>query len=371
MSLSTSLNSICPYYTMFPLEFPLGVLKKAKQGQTIADPFCGRGTTLFAARIKKMRAVGIDSSPVAVAISKAKLSRVSQEEVVELCKTVINQQNIEFELPSGEFWSLAYHEKTLMDLCKLRSYLIERNGRTESAADNVLRGLLLGALHGPLNKSDVPSSFFSNQMMRTFAPKPDYAVKFWKSRKLSPPYSDIAAVIEKRAARFLSEQPISSYKVKVEQGDSRSKKSYSSVRAKIDWVVTSPPYYGMNTYEQDQWIRKWFLGGEHKPNYKTKVQLSHSSIETFSADLAKVWDNVYRHANNQLRMIVRFGSIGSRLVDYTDIIRKSLELSEADWKIMTSKAAGDSSSGRRQSLSMGPRGHSSAVQERDFYIKLR
>jgi hypothetical protein len=48
-----ALNAICPYFTMFPLEYPMRVLDPAKldgyKKPIVADPFCGRGTTIFAA----------------------------------------------------------------------------------------------------------------------------------------------------------------------------------------------------------------------------------------------------------------------------------------------------------------------------------
>jgi len=37
---------------MFPLDFPLDILRKrALPGDRVLDPFCGRGTTNFAARL--------------------------------------------------------------------------------------------------------------------------------------------------------------------------------------------------------------------------------------------------------------------------------------------------------------------------------
>jgi DNA modification methylase len=75
-----SLNAICPYFTMFPLEYPLRVLKGHRKVRPIVlDPFCGRGTTLFAARSLGLESWGIDTSPVAVAIAKAKLSNSTAE----------------------------------------------------------------------------------------------------------------------------------------------------------------------------------------------------------------------------------------------------------------------------------------------------
>ena len=45
------LNSVCPYFTMFPLTFPYKVLINAKRTDIVCDQFCGRGTTNFAARL--------------------------------------------------------------------------------------------------------------------------------------------------------------------------------------------------------------------------------------------------------------------------------------------------------------------------------
>ena len=41
------LNAVCPYFTMFPLEFPLRILAEAQADHWVLDPFCGRGTTLL------------------------------------------------------------------------------------------------------------------------------------------------------------------------------------------------------------------------------------------------------------------------------------------------------------------------------------
>ena len=76
----TMLNGVCPYFTMFPLQFPLRILqKRAKRGDTVLDPFCGRGTTNFAARLLGLGSLGVDSSPVATAITATKLARVSAQ----------------------------------------------------------------------------------------------------------------------------------------------------------------------------------------------------------------------------------------------------------------------------------------------------
>src|SRR5690349_2261633 len=76
------LNAVCPYYTMFPLDFPLGQLRLYPDARRVLDPFCGRGTTLYAARLTGRQAVGIDINPVAVAIARAKTVQASAAAVV-------------------------------------------------------------------------------------------------------------------------------------------------------------------------------------------------------------------------------------------------------------------------------------------------
>src|ERR1700693_1555089 len=82
---SAALNAVCPYYTMFPIEFPISVLERfGKRRLRVVDPFCGRGTTIFAARLKGHQAYGIDSSPIAIAIARAKLAETCEDDVLTL-----------------------------------------------------------------------------------------------------------------------------------------------------------------------------------------------------------------------------------------------------------------------------------------------
>src|SRR5437667_3960576 len=78
------LNGLCPYYTMFPISFPFDTLATSKLGEWVLDPFCGRGTTILAARLRGLPSVGVDSNPVAGAIAAAKLPQVRAWEIIAL-----------------------------------------------------------------------------------------------------------------------------------------------------------------------------------------------------------------------------------------------------------------------------------------------
>src|SRR5436853_2357173 len=99
-----SLNAICPYFTMFPLAFPRKILNTyARKGQRVLDPFCGRGTTNFAARLAGLDTVGVDSNPVAAAITSAKLATTSLNAVIHAARRILDER-AKVQKPSGEFW---------------------------------------------------------------------------------------------------------------------------------------------------------------------------------------------------------------------------------------------------------------------------
>jgi hypothetical protein len=353
-----ALNAVCPYYTMYPLEFPSRVLRRnAVPGEWVLDPFCGRGTTLFAARLLGLPSVGIDSSPVAAAVAAAKLSTSTPARVVAVARAILGEGEDEANVPPGIFWQWAYHRATLAGLCRLRQALLKD---CSSPSRLILRAILLGALHGPVMKGD--PSYFSNQCTRTFAPKPAYAVRFWQERALEPPEVDLLAVIETRAKRFLASLPLPT-EGEVVHADSRTPAAFPT-RQHFSWVITSPPYYGMRTYIPDQWLRNWFLGGPSEVAYTYDDQLLHTSPEEFSSQLALVWRNVAACCRPRARLVVRFGGINDRKRDPQGILRASL--ARSGWRVLTVKRAGTASNGKRQAEHFARR-ETKPVEECDVY----
>ena len=340
------LNAICPYFTMFPLDFPLGILKVgARPNARVLDPFCGRGTTNFAARLLGLRTIGIDSSPVAIAATQAKLVAPTPKDIVDAAKAILRGRQSAVKTPQGKFWSLAYHDDVLRDLCLVRDALLGNLVETHIAA--ALRGIILGALHGPIGRTK--HSYFSNQCPRTYAPKPAYAVKFWTERGLAPPRVDFLPVIAERAHRYYGSTTQRVVGAAIE-GDSRHKSTLDEAHEVIgtfDWVVTSPPYYGLRTYIPDQWIRNWFLGGPPTVDYSAEGQLSHSSRDNFISDLQQVWANIGTHCRTGATLVTRFGSIRDRLVQHpAQLISDSLDAT--GWVVVDLQDANNAAKGKRQ-----------------------
>jgi SAM-dependent methyltransferase len=360
------LNAICPYYTMFPLSFPYEHLAAAEPGEWVLDPFCGRGTTLYAARLRGLPAMGIDSNPVAVAIAAAKLVTVHAEEVIEEAERILQSIDIVPDIPSGPFWELAYHPDTLRELCTIRTALL-RDGGPESwlrqtgarqAARVALRALMLGILHGPRN-GRVPS-YLSNQMPRTYASKPRPAIRFWQARRLSPAYVDTLDLIRRRAAYIFASLPLA-VPGTVICADSRLPATYHRLpHVPVRWIITSPPYFGMRTYRPDQWLRNWFLGGPPAVDYSETGQFSTAAVTRYVTELAQVWRLLARLCAPGARLIVRFGALPSLACDPLEIIRDSLERADGAWRFVSVSSAGLPPRARRQASQFGKPGEGPA-----------
>ncbi len=321
------LNVVCPYYTMFPLKFPYTVLKSAAPQSQVFDPFCGRGTTLYASRLLNLPCVGVDSNPVAAAIAAAKLVNVKAQQVISLCEKALKYHRRMLNLPEGEFWDWCFHRDTLIEICILRDYLMTE---PPSAIVIALRALLLGVLHGPIMKTK--PSYLSNQMPRTYSTKPDAAVDYWWSRQMRPPRVNTLDVVRRRAEYIFEEVP-SSVQGRVVTGDIR----HISLRweRRFTHVITSPPYLGMRSYVPDQWLRNWFLGKDDDVLYDQCHQLGLSTRDSFIQQLATVWRRVAQICVNGARLVIRFGALPGLEEEPSDVIRESLSDSGAAWKVKT------------------------------------
>lgn len=346
---------------MFPLGFPYAVLKRrAGKRQWVLDPFSGRGTTNYAARSLGLPSLGVDSSPVAAALTRAKLANTSPHDIVGLAKRILADESWDDSAPRGEFWSLAYESRVLRSLSRLRSAL--RTRRTSPASD-ALTAVVLGALHGPMNKG--APWYFSNQSPRTYSPKPNYAVGYWRRNAFLPPKVDVLDLIERRAHRYYAGE--NRAEGRALQGDSRDPTLFAAIEERFSWIVTSPPYYGMRTYVPDQWIRSWFLGGPPTVEYHGAVQVVHRSPAIFSQELRQVWLNTASVAADGARMVIRFGTIGDRLIDARELIRESLH--DTPWIVQTVRGARTSDAGKRQAWQF-TNPSSDASQEFDVWTKL-
>jgi hypothetical protein len=347
---------------MFPLTFPLRVLRPALPGDWVLDPFCGRGTTLYAARLLGLPCVGLDSNPVAAAIAGAKLCHITAEDIASLAERLLATSARNVTIPTGSFWTNCYHPATLAEICKLRSRLLER---CRTQAEVALRAVLLGILHGPVNKGE--PTYLSNQMPRTYATKPKSAVNYWRKKGLTPKRVPVLESVRRRAAFTFASLP-APVAGRVFLADSR-RLALPPGQRRFRWVITSPPYYGMRSYFPDQWLRNWFVGGPDSVSYNVTDQLPHSSEDDFVAALAAVWQRTAAVCTSGAKLVVRFGALPSVSKDPRALLTRSLEEADSGWRVTTIRNAGTAQRGRRQYEQFGA-SKSDPIAEIDLYADL-
>ena len=200
-------------------------------------------------------AAGSDISPVAYCVSAAKAQRPALARLqgrLESLKAAYNATNRSVLKSERDvlppFFRHAFYWETLNEILFLRRTLRWKEAQT----DRFIAALVLGSLHGEMDKS---SAYFSNQMPRTICLKPDYSIRFWRERGLKAKRRHVFRLLHQRAEWRLNEFP-SVDRGEVKMTDARNAASrFPHLSGRVSLVVTSPPYLQVTRYEEDQWLR--------------------------------------------------------------------------------------------------------------------
>jgi hypothetical protein len=297
-------HALCPYFAMFPESFAeLWVDRLTRKGDTILDPFCGRGTLPFQALLMGRNAIGADINEVAYCVTRAKTNAPTLAALKRRLTQLENDfDSGEFEAERrqlSEFFHFAYRPATLRQLLFLRGALKWR----ASDVDCMLAALTLGVLHGESERSP---SFLSNQMPHTISMKPDYSVCFWRERDLHAPRRNVFELLRTQAHfRYKSDRP-----------DSRANVYHTDMRELprlglpegIKCAITSPPYFDVTSYQEDQWLRLWFLGGPSRP-YATRTEERTQDVVRYWRFIGDMWRTLGLVLVRRAQVVIRIGAV--------------------------------------------------------------
>jgi hypothetical protein len=308
-----------PYYAMFPSTFCDRVIRRySEEGDTVLDPFAGRGTALYSAATAGRLALGMELNPVGWIYSRTKLSPAERSQVED---RILNLQSSAYryskaarELPI--FFNRCFTFEVRKYLLCARDLLNWRHNKI----DRTLMAFLLIHLHGKISDS------LSNQMRQTKAMSPKYAIAWWEARRLTPPQIDpVAFLFKKLKWRYANGKPVTTNS-KVYLGD--SVRILSGLTGNLgelslrrpSLLLTSPPYFGITNYHYDQWLRLWLLGGpptacrtNNPYNGKHRGKFAHRV--NYAAMLANVFERASCLMRSDATIYVR-----------TDIRRSTLDI---------------------------------------------
>jgi len=311
---------------MFPEDFVRKQVQAfSNKGDWVFDPFCGRGTTIMESLLLGRNAAGSDINPVAFCVSRAKAERPTlaqvttridylQQNYEKICSD--QWERVRSALPP--FFRRAFFPTTLRELLFLRSALDWRTDHT----DRFIAALVLGSLHGEMDRS---SAYFSNQMPRTICLKPDYSLRYWRNKGLFPKKRKVFDMLKLKADYRLKDLPECG-NGRVMLVDARHVAAiFRNLRNKVALVVTSPPYLNVTRYEEDQWLRLWFLGGEPRPTYgKISKDDRHEKASNYWEFLKECWSGLAPLLKDSAKIVVRLGAIGIDEAEMTRQLKLSI-----------------------------------------------
>jgi hypothetical protein len=221
-------------------------------GETVYDPFSGRGTTALEAALMGRRPAANDINPLSRILVAPRLAPPSLEHVAARLSGLA----LASAPPAGPDDLLAfYHPATLGQVCALRDYLLER--AAAGRLDGVDRWLRMVALNRLTGHSP---GFFS-----VYTLPPNQATSVAAQRRINaarrqvPPPRDVAALILRKSASLLAHgAPPPHPEALLFTGP--AERTPALADAAVALIVTSPPFVDVVDYEGDNWLRCWFAG---------------------------------------------------------------------------------------------------------------
>ena len=219
-----------------------------RPGDTVYDPFAGRGTTPLQAALMGCRPAGNDINPLSEMLVRPRLEPVGLHAVTERLQSIGAGQIAD----ADDELTVFFHPETLGRIRAIQAWLLERNEL--DAVDRWIRMVALNRLtgHSP--------GFFS-----VYTLPPNQAASLRAQRKINqkrgqiPPRRDVDAIILKKSRGLLADgsPPVHPPALFMTGPADRTPSLGDN---SVDLVVTSPPFLDIVDYEGDNWLRCWFAG---------------------------------------------------------------------------------------------------------------
>jgi SAM-dependent methyltransferase len=219
------------------------------EGDLIYDPFCGSGSIALEAWAANRRVIATDLSPYAVTLTRAKLSPyLSFEEAnaeLEMSAVRVNEVIQSIDLRKVPQWVRAfYHPETLREVIAWAQILKKRRSY-------FLLSCLLGiAHHQRPGFLSYPSSHAVPYLRDRSFPRDAYPDLY--------EYRPLYERLQRKLRRSMKRLPTLDYSI--ERSCSLRSAATFAPRARVNAIITSPPYMRRLDYGRDNRLRLWFLG---------------------------------------------------------------------------------------------------------------
>ena len=283
------------YLAMFPPLFIYDAVRNlTRRGETVLDPFCGRGNAPFTANALGRPAMGIDINPVGWIFADVKMSPTTdRQQVISRLKEIARARRPQDYRGRNRFETMAWAPNVRALLKAARRELAWK----DSEVDRTLMAFI--ALH----VQDKMGGGLSNSMSPTIAYSQSYAVKWWtKHGLLRPPKIDPVNMLERKIHRRYQYGIPDQFGSITLRGDARDELS-KQANWNAGLLITSPPYCGVTDYWNDHWIRLWLLGCEFRKDWRKSARYQNKA--DYQALIRSVFQKAQQHLKKDAAILVR------------------------------------------------------------------
>lgn len=262
----------------------------SKPGDTIYDPFSGRGTTAIEAALCGRNVVANDVNPLSVFLTKPRLKIPTLQEVEARLNVIEFTKDLKADIDLSMF----YHQDTLSELLSLKDYLAKREA--DGTADHIDGWIRMVATNRLTGHS---KNFFS---VYTLPPNQacsqEKQIEFNEKRNQTPEYKDVKAIILTKSTALqkdITEEIRDSLSDVAEKAMFLSEDAANTTQIQdesISLVVTSPPFLDVIDYAKDNWLRAWFNGIDMEEVQK-KITVTNS-LEKWESFMTGVFAELFR-----------------------------------------------------------------------------
>ena len=286
---AASLHEIS-YRACFKPQLPRFFIDRfTEPGDTVYDPFSGRGTTALEAAIKNRPAIANDVNPLSRILAEPRLNPPLYEDIETRLESIPK-----VDLAEDPDLSMFYHPDTLAEIVSLREYLLNREETGQyDRIDAWIRMIATNRLTGHSKGFFSVYSLPPNQ-----AASRDSQVKINEKLDQKPEYRAVDERILKKTRQLLNRTSSDELAVLRTSnnrhlfltGDARSTRTIAD--ESIQLLVTSPPFLDIVQYANDNWLRCWFNGFD--PELVARGITVSRSLEQWCSAIGEAFEEFYR-----------------------------------------------------------------------------
>ncbi len=273
------------YRACFKPQLPAFFIERlTRPGDSVYDPFMGRGTAPLQAALMGRRPIGNDINPLSAMLLRPRLVPPVLEEVAARLAEIPSFAAPPEGVLLGNL-RVFFHETVLGRLASLRAWFTERTrAGAFDRVDDWLRMVCLSRLTG-----HSPGFFSVYTMPPNQAVGADRQRRINAKRRQSPPPRDVDALIMRKSRALLS-QGMPPPHPSALLGAASAENAEFVPTCSVDLVVTSPPFLDVVDYRTDNWLRCWFAGVDRE----TVPIATHKTPKTWQAFVRATLADVVR-----------------------------------------------------------------------------